>query len=395
MAAIASTDVTVTPLMSSKRKIASRITEIEGTIAFGNAALTYASGGVPLPTTIGAFGVPQPLRQLELITDRNSTTGTHWYADVSTAASPVLHGWHAGYTPQIVVEEVPTLTGTTTKAGTLAYPPAYIISACATVSAAIVPLRILPTGGTAIAGSVLMNFVTGAFTSFAETPSVITFSYIPQKPAGPFAAANMVVDQAIAALTGNVTATQRMAAIQYLYRNTATKAYLPIGHANASGVVAVDINSTGDTVISFNSNENATSVLMTGLKYAGFQQPGVEWIDQATYTLTSEVIEFGVATYKKNGLYIPAFGNQIIVFHDGSTYDKAHLSGITGTPAAGLATYDLSTQILTTAETGDGETLTDLPMLFLSNLFTSPQGLSELTVNHAVASTTLRYIARF
>src|SRR5215467_13405912 len=136
MADLVASDLTITPVSTSFRRSGGRIVENEVTIAFGDGAKTYPNAGIPLPTTIGAFGVALPVREIILITDRNSTTGTVYYADVPNMA---LHGWHYGYTPQIIIEEAVTLTS---NAGQLAYKPAYIFQAGATISATVTPLKI-------------------------------------------------------------------------------------------------------------------------------------------------------------------------------------------------------------------------------------------------------------
>ncbi len=397
MADLASTDVTITPLVVSKRKVSSRIVEIEGTIAFGNSALFYPAAGVPLSTTLGAFGVALPLRQLEFITDRNSTTGTHWYADVSTPASPVLHGWHSGYTPQVIVEEVPTLTGTTTKAGTLSYKPAYIFSATATVSGTIHAMKIIPSTVTAAAKEIKMNMATGAFTSFAETPTVMTFSYIPQQPSGPFAAANMVINEVITNAAAGVNSASRAAAIQYMYQTAATAARIDFANAGASGKVILDINNSSATTFTSNhADNNDKAAVVTYLKYAGFQQPGIEFIDQAAVTLTSEAKEYGkTAGDRVAGLVLPGTGTQIQLLQ-GATYTEAWLAASTATAAAGRVKLEvLKGMKFTSAETVAATTMENTPLLFLSSLYTSHHGLAELTNAHAPAATTLRYIARF
>jgi len=62
MAAFASTDITV---VVTERRVIETIKEVVGTIAFGNGALTYATGGVPLPA-IGAFGFVRNISDLNI-----------------------------------------------------------------------------------------------------------------------------------------------------------------------------------------------------------------------------------------------------------------------------------------------------------------------------------------
>jgi len=77
MADIAASDVTVTILTRVKEKLRWR-NKVK--ITFGNATLTYPSGGVPMPA-IGAFGFTGVLENL-IITDDDDAQG-------------VLHKWNA------------------------------------------------------------------------------------------------------------------------------------------------------------------------------------------------------------------------------------------------------------------------------------------------------------
>jgi len=62
MAAFASTDVTVVVV---ERKIIGGRRMVVGTMAFGNGALTYPTGGIPLPA-IGAFGFVRNISDLNV-----------------------------------------------------------------------------------------------------------------------------------------------------------------------------------------------------------------------------------------------------------------------------------------------------------------------------------------
>ena len=393
MTALASTDVTITPSAASRRVISSRIKECEVTIAFGNGALTYPAAGVPLPTTLGAFGFPLPLRSLEIIGNRNTTSGTHYYADVSTPASPVLHGWHHGYTPQVAVSEVVTLTS---NAGTLKYKPAYIICAVGTISATVQPLRPCPTGVTLATKEFTIDFTTGGVTTkSSDSVTAMAVTYIPQQPSGPFSASNMAIDEVIVLATATVNTAARAAAVQYAYQTTATAVRLSFGQAIASNVLLLDINNSAATTIDCHADNDTKSAKITYLKYAGFQQPGTEWIDQATLTLTSEAVEFGkTAGDRVGGIIIPGLGGQTVFLAD-AAYAATYIGDSTATAASGIVKFDIVKQTILTAETGDAESLHETPLLFLSPFYTSHHGLAELTVNHAPIATSLRAIARF
>lgn len=381
MATLAGTDYTVTIL--STRRIAPAQKEVIAKLVFGDSSKLYPAGGMPQPTA-AQLGFSTPIRSISIDQNRNTTTGTHWNWDQTNS---VFHGWHQGYTPYIIVEEAVTLTS---NAGTLKYPPAHIISAVGTISAVIQPLRPIPTGITPATKQFAVNFTTGGVVTLgSDSVTSMAVTYIPQQPAGPFSAANMIVDEVVAAVTGNVNLANRAATIAYLYQTTATAARLPIAHVNASGVVAVDIQNAGATTISFNSAQNAKSVSVTYLKYAGFQQPGIEWVDQASIALTSQAKEFGQAAgERKAGIVIPGFSGQI-VGKEGSNYLSIYLGDSTPTPAVSIASFTMSTDKIVTAETTAQTSIEDTPLLFLSNFYTPYHGLAELTVNHAPAATTL------
>lgn len=388
MTAIAATDITVTVI--EKRNFG-RHRENLVKLVFGDSALTYPSGGIPISTDAFAnkCGLPGGLRYLIPVQPQNLTSLVEWHHDY---ASGTLRGYGHAHIPPIVVNEAVTLSS---DAGTLKYPPALIISVTGTISAAVAALKLVPSTATLAANEMGINMTTGAVTTKAsDAVSSLLVSYIPQQPAGPFSAANMVTETKTLA-TGNNTLAQRYAAINYVYQTTATAARLVWAHANASGKLALDINSSGDTVVSAHSAQNTKSVTINGLKYSGFaNNASTTFIDQASVTLTSEVIEWGkTAGQRTNGLMLPALGGQIITFHDTSTYDEAYLANESGTPANGLSTFDIMKQVLTTAQTGDSETLEDVPFLFLS-AFTQPfTRKQELTVNDAPSSTTLYFQA--
>lgn len=387
MTALAASDVTVTVL--EQRNISNRQRENLVKVVFGNSTLTYPSGGITLPSA-GSFGFKSPLRYLIPIQDRNLTSLVQWRHDY---ASGTLRGYGYAHIPPIVVKESVTLTS---NAGTLKYPPAYIIEATGTISAAVAAMKMVPTSATLGAGEMSVNWTTGAVaTRSADSVSALTISYIPQQPSGPFSYANMVVDEVVALATGNNNLAFRAAAISYAYQTSATAARLVWAHANASGKLALDINNSGNTTISANSAQNGKNAVFTYLKYSGFENNvSTTFIDQASVTLTSEVKEWGkTAGDRVGGLVIPGLGGQLITFHDTSTYDEAYICNETGTPANGLSTFNLVTQVLTTAQTGDSETLEDVPFLFLSPN-TQPFGrVAELTVNDAPTATTLYFIA--
>lgn len=81
MAAFAAADVTVA---ITDQYISGGRRHVTGTIAFGDGALTYATGGVPLPA-IAAFGMPRSLKSLNIWGGNGLTT------DYVTRYNPATH----------------------------------------------------------------------------------------------------------------------------------------------------------------------------------------------------------------------------------------------------------------------------------------------------------------
>ncbi len=381
MASLAASDITVAfpqPAVQYGRQ-KERIVSL----TFGDSALTYPTLGVPMPSA-SALGL-RTMKYAEVVSDV-ATPGTDWRWDYT---NNTLRAYRQGHIPAIVIEEAVTLSS---HVGTLKYKPAYIICAVGTISAAVTPLKPVPSSVTVATTQMKVNFTTGVVTCFAsDSVSAMKVSYIPQQPSGPFSAANLVVDESITLATGGVNTASRAATMQYCYQTTATAARLPMGHAAASGVVALDINNSGSTTFTAHSANDAKVALVTYLKYAGFENNVVvTWFDQATITLTSEVKEWGkTAGDYVGGYMIPGLGGQVVVFHDSTSYDNTYLGDSTVTAASGIVKFDIAKQVITTAETNDGETIVDTPMLFLSPFLTPHRAMNELTTNDAPAATVL------
>lgn len=96
MPALASSDVTVTV---TERRQGNRKRYSRCTVAFGDGAKTYPSGGVPLPAH-GAFGLQRTLDYLTLI-DGGSASGLTWKYD---ATNKKLRAYRsAGFTATVPV----------------------------------------------------------------------------------------------------------------------------------------------------------------------------------------------------------------------------------------------------------------------------------------------------
>lgn len=91
MAAIASTDVTLTVESGTtviQRKERRAIVKIQ----FGDGALTYPSGGVPLPTTPTSWGMKRNVRYIRVV-DQDDGSGIVWKYDF---ANHKLRGYIQG-----------------------------------------------------------------------------------------------------------------------------------------------------------------------------------------------------------------------------------------------------------------------------------------------------------
>ncbi len=380
MAAIAASDVTVTLL---DRIITGRQRQNLLRLTFGNSALTYPSGGVPMPAA-SALGL-RTIKAVQVIGD-TSTPGTSWGWDYT---NNTLRATRTGHIPPVIVEEAVTLTS---HVGTLKYKPAYIICAVGTISATVTPLKPIPASIAPATTQMAVNFSTGVVTCFAtDAVSAMKVSYIPQQSSGPFSADNLVVDEAITLSTGGVNTAFRAATMQYCYQTTATAARLPFNNQTAaSGRPKLDMVNSTATTFTAHSDNNAKVALVTYLKYAGFaDNVGVTFIDQATVSLSSQVVEFGkTAGNLTPGLYIPGFGGQLVTVET-TNFIQNYLGDSSVTAAAGIVKYEIAKQKLTTAETTPQTSIQDVPFLFLSSLYQPQAYIAELTINDAPAATTL------
>src|ERR1051325_5444348 len=99
MADLASTDVTITPQAQGgapgKALIEGRKRKVLAKVTFGDSALTYPSGGVPLPSYL-KFGMVRNLEYLKIV-DGDDGTGIVWKYDYENKK---LRGYRsAGFTP--------------------------------------------------------------------------------------------------------------------------------------------------------------------------------------------------------------------------------------------------------------------------------------------------------
>lgn len=97
MADLAAADVTVTPLHRHGRRLVEGVKQVFADITFGNGALTYPAGGIPMPVA-GVFGLKEiffaAVEQLTdgyvYIFDRANHKLLRMYGDYSNVSDGVL-----------------------------------------------------------------------------------------------------------------------------------------------------------------------------------------------------------------------------------------------------------------------------------------------------------------
>jgi hypothetical protein len=169
MTNLANTDFTLTV---DPQKLG-RMRMTYATHVFGDGALTYPYGGIPLPA-IGRYGIKNAISDFQIIDD--DTSGIVWKYDKTNHK---LKAYHRA--PMVVFEEVVTLTANLT--GTTKYPMAWPLYASNGNQA----LGLMPNGMTPVTTTIAINMhsatpgVRATITAKAtDTYSTITISYITQ-----------------------------------------------------------------------------------------------------------------------------------------------------------------------------------------------------------------------
>lgn len=329
---------------------------VSATVAFDS---SYLSGGESLtPADLGIGDFVGPIE---------FTQGEDGYIFKWDDANDKILAYAPQVRPQLVVEEVVTMT---TDVGTLAFLPAYIIAITDTTAGVV--YRIIPVAETPVNNvSVTVNFLTGLITNAgADGPPTLTVTYCPQQNAGVFAASNMVIDETAVAASAGVNLANRAAAIQYVYNttNTAVWAEFPPGEAPAAtGDLNIVIDNSSNTTLDTHSDDDGDTITVTYLKYSGITSPG-QAIDDTDITLASEVLDWGLAAGANyRSLVIPGYGTRIVGEETGSGNEIGNWSNAGDTPADGIASANLYTNVYTTNNTSAFVTLS-IPWLVLDPL---------------------------
>lgn len=373
MADLASTDVTLalqTQAESVARaiRISSREKQSLVKIDFGDGALTYPSGGVPMPTTASSWGFIRQLNRFDLV-DPNDASGILWKVD---HANKKLRGYVGNTVPLMVVEEAVTLTANTT--GTLKYLPAYVIAIEANDGTV---LHTIPSGETVPTNHLGINFTTGAVTALAaDAFTSLKVTYIPQQPDGPFAASNLVVNEVITAAAAGVATASRAFAVQHVWNDTngARMVLDPDGEQpSATGIASIDISPT--TTVDTHADDDGDTLHVTYLKYAGLRNPEHEFFDSAVRTVTAGV--FDMLAVSKSSIVVPGFGTSAPVeVNTTNANEEAAWSGPGDTAAEGIAIYDPRANDIEEAQT---DTIDEFKLPFFLLSAGEPRGMRELS----------------
>ena len=165
MTALAASNVTLT-MASADRHILGKLKMGTGTLAFGNRALTYPTGGIPMPT-IGNFGFNKAVKGMNLSNPLNN--GLSFRYDRTNHKLKCY-----APAPLVVFEEVVTMTaGTTYDTGTTKYPMAWPLYA----STGNVALGLLPVGLDPVTTTIGIDMASATPGTCATITSLGTDSY--------------------------------------------------------------------------------------------------------------------------------------------------------------------------------------------------------------------------
>ena len=252
MTALAASNVTVT-INHNDRNVLGRIKMNAGVAAFGDGALTYPAGGIPVPA-IGHFGMNKEITNLEIL---DSDDGYIYKYDQANKKLQI-------YTqvPAIVHEEKHTAVA---KAVTLDYPAAWIINVCTTGQNEALSGRgdTLADNECKLTAAIADGVRTG-ITTFGATDTILV-TYATQAWAELYAL--LVQEEAVALTTGNVNLANKMAGFGYCY-DTTTGLLLPID-INDSGVATGEVGIKFDSAtgqLKLHSDQNGHAAKVTYLK---------------------------------------------------------------------------------------------------------------------------------
>tara|TARA_Y100000310_G_scaffold345443_1_gene465076 strand:- start:442 stop:1614 length:1173 start_codon:yes stop_codon:yes gene_type:complete len=341
MVDLAATDLTLTPDDTHPLRIGPKLRGGVHKVAFGDGALTYPSGGVPLPG-FASWGLTRSVSSFSM-RDTDDGNGLTWKLD---HASGKIRAYVPAK-PSLIVEEVVTIASNT---GTLAEIPLYIIACEVTAGTTTGAFNIIPTGETPITKQCAVTFTSGVLT-FLGTDAVtsVRVSYIPEADAGPWVRSNLVVDESVTAAAAKADFAARACLVQYIWNDTNSKllAMEPPGEApSATNTGVLDINDSSDTSVDTHADDDGDTLKVTYVKFAALEDASL-FIDDTDITLDSEAYGF-----TENGHYphivIPGFGTQLVGEESGGANAIATWEGPSGTAANTVATWNPFTNAILT-----------------------------------------------
>ena len=308
--------------------------------------------------------------------------------------------------PQLIVDEVVVMT---TDAGTLAYPPAYIVAIVEDDKADpavlgqvydIVPIAETPVNNVSVA----VNFLTAAVTNAsADAPPALRITYLQQRPGTFFSLENLVIDEVVDPSATPVNLAFAAAAIQYVYGtpDTLQCAYDTPGDQPDSGSVVVDIDDTnGGTTLDFNAaefNVGTEVMAVTYLKQAGLGA-SVELLNDSDRTLNSEAMIWTSQTgqggpFSDNAIGVPGLGVKFIGEQtSGDTQNRSTITNHADGTSDNVTSWNPRTNTLQ----ANGDTAVTSSNIHWLKVYPSASigGLREIAANTDLSAISINVYAR-
>ena len=351
----------------------------------------YASGGESL--TPNMLGLGQFVGDVVLPQGENGLL-YHW--DRTNQKIVVM----AQNIPQLIVDEIVTMTS---DAGTLAYPPAYIVSIVEGGTSQV--YRIVGSGKVAVDNeSVAVNFVTGGIVNIvADAPANLYVTYFPQRPGTFFSKENLVIDEVIVPSATPVNLDSQAAAIQYVAGDTSPILfeYDTPGDAPDSGSVTIDMDDGSDgTTLDFHTDEvsSEATCTVTYLKASGLGGD-VSFIDEQELDMTSNTAQGfswildtgGPAPFGDTDLAVPGYGVNFVGEDGSDTQERATWSGFMDTAADGIIVWNPRANTTLGAQTG---TLENSQISWLKVARDAGMGIAEISADQDLSDISIDIFAR-
>ena len=313
---------------------------------------SYLTGGESLTPTL--LGLGQFVGDIEI---SNIEDG---YQFEWNSSSQLLKVMATSSIPQLIVDEVVTMT---TDFGTLAFPPAYIVSI---VEGATQVYRIVGAGKVAVDNvSVAVNFLTGRIDNIAaDAPATLLVTYFPQRPGTFFSLENLVLDESIVPSATPVNLAFQAAAIQYVAGDTTPILfeYDTPGDQPDAGSVTINMDDgASGTTIDFNATDvsSEATASVTYLKAAGLGNE-VSFIDEQELDFTANTAQGfdwtldtgGPAPFGDNALAVPGYGVNFIGEDGSDTQERASWSSFADAAADGTIIWNPRANTALGAQTG-------------------------------------------